>query len=95
MNADWYISYILRLVILACLRSLPNVTFQQDIARPHVASRVLIFFVTQGIRLLPWPAWSADLSTTEKIWSWVSDRLVHHSFSANKIDEGWIILEVA
>ncbi|GFX04388.1 hypothetical protein TNCV_3975351 [Trichonephila clavipes] len=54
LNADRYISYILRPVIVPYLRGLPNTIFQQDNARPNVAHRVLIFLDAQGIQMLPW-----------------------------------------
>lgn len=95
LNADRYISDILRPVVVPYLRGLPNAIFQQDNARPHVARRVLTFLDTQGIRLLPWPARSPDLSPIENIWSWVAERLARHPSPANTVDEVWHRLEAA
>ena len=51
--AEWYISDILRPVVVPYLRGLPNVIFKQVRSRPHVASHVLTFLGKQDIRLLP------------------------------------------
>lgn len=52
LNADQYISDILRPVAVPYIRGLSNVIFEQDNARPHVACRVLKFLDTQFF-LLP------------------------------------------
>ena len=52
LNSEWYISNILRPMVVTYLRGLPNVIFKQVSARPHVASHVLTFLDKQGIRLL-------------------------------------------
>ncbi|GFW65936.1 hypothetical protein TNCV_587621 [Trichonephila clavipes] len=56
--------------------------------------RVLVFLDTQGIQLLLWPAWSADLSFIENIWFWVAERLICHP-SANTVDKVCHRLEAA
>ena len=42
-----------------------NVTFQQDIARPHVARICMDYLATNHMNVLPWPAYSPDLSPIE------------------------------
>ena len=95
LNSQRYISQILRPVAVPYLRGLGDVIFQQDNARPHVARRVLTYLDTEGVRLLPWPARSPDLSPIENIWSWVAERLGRHRSPATTIDEVWHRLEAA
>ena len=66
-----------------------NVIFQQDNARAHVARCVLVLLDTHCNRLLPWPAWSPDVSPIENIWLWNAERLGNHPSSANTVDEEW------
>ncbi|GFX23680.1 hypothetical protein TNCV_3596221 [Trichonephila clavipes] len=51
------------LLVVPYRRGLLKALYQHDNAKPHVAHRVLIFFNSQGIRLLPWPAQSPNLSS--------------------------------
>lgn len=67
LNADWYLSDVLCLVVVPSLQDLPDAFFQQNNARPHVACHILTFFDMQGIRLLSWPVWSPDLLSIENI----------------------------
>ena len=75
LNANRYISDILRLVVIPYLIDLPHAIFQQDNAKSHVTRRVLIFPYTQNIPLLNWSVQSPDLPPIQNIWSWVTDRL--------------------
>jgi len=45
-----------------------NVTFQQDIARPHVARVVRDYLTQQNVDVLPWPAVSPNLSAIKNVW---------------------------
>ena len=83
-----YISDVLRPVAVPYLRGLRDVIFQQDIG-PHVVPAVPTFLDTEGVRLLPRPARSPDLSPIENIWSWVVERLSRHHLPATTIDELW------
>ncbi|GFY26654.1 transposable element Tcb1 transposase [Trichonephila clavipes] len=62
-----YISEVLEPVVLPYLQGLATAIFQQDIARPHVARIVQMFFVNPQIGLLPWPARSPYLSPIENM----------------------------
>jgi transposase len=42
--------------------------FQQDNARPHVARANRDFLANNNIDVLPWPAFSPDLSPIEHLW---------------------------
>ncbi|GFW57673.1 hypothetical protein TNCV_2925921 [Trichonephila clavipes] len=75
LNSQCYISEVLEPVVLPYLQGLATAIFQQDNARPHVVLIVQRFFVNHQIELLPWPAFSPDLSPIENIWSMVAQRL--------------------
>ncbi|GFW43035.1 transposable element Tc1 transposase [Trichonephila clavipes] len=47
----------------------------QDNAHPHVAKTVRGFCSAQHMQLLPWPAYSPDMSPIEHVWDLVSQRL--------------------
>lgn len=49
LNADWYISDTLCLVVVPFFQDLLNAIFQQDNARSHVACHVLTLLDTQNI----------------------------------------------
>ncbi|GFS65256.1 hypothetical protein TNCV_2451011 [Trichonephila clavipes] len=49
--------------------------------------RVLTYFDTVGVRLLPWSARSPDHSLIEHHWSWVAERLGHHRSAVSTIDK--------
>ncbi|GFV35066.1 transposable element Tcb1 transposase [Trichonephila clavipes] len=61
------------------IEGIPGAIFLKDNARPHVAKIVRDFFSVQHIQLLPWPAYSADMSPIEHVWDLVGRRLAHDS----------------
>lgn len=75
MTAQRYIQEIVEPHLLPYLRTLPNPTFQQDNARPHVARVTLDYFEHAEINLLPWPPRSPDLSPIEHVWDMMGRRL--------------------
>ena len=94
LNADRFISDILRSVAVPCLTGLPNAIFQQVNARQHVALCVMIFVDIQGIHLLSWPAQSPYMSTIENTWLWIAEILTRHPTRSNTVDEMWHRLEL-
>ncbi|GFT07318.1 uncharacterized protein TNCV_1417211 [Trichonephila clavipes] len=54
---------------------IPGAILQQDNARPHVAKIVRDFCSAQHMQLLPWPAYSPDMSPIERVWVLVDRRL--------------------
>ncbi|GFW12453.1 uncharacterized protein TNCV_817061 [Trichonephila clavipes] len=49
--------------------------WKQDNARPHVSKSVRDFCSAQHMELLPWPAYSPDMSSIEHVWDLVGRRL--------------------
>ncbi|GFX38341.1 transposable element Tcb1 transposase [Trichonephila clavipes] len=54
---------------------IPGAIFPQDNARPHVAKTVRDFCSAQHMRLLPWPAYSPDISPIVHMRDLVGQRL--------------------
>ncbi|GFW83827.1 transposable element Tcb2 transposase [Trichonephila clavipes] len=52
----------------AAFQSILGAIFQQDNARPHVAKTVRDFCSAQHMQLLPWLAYSPDMSPMEYVW---------------------------
>ncbi|GFX84300.1 transposable element Tcb1 transposase [Trichonephila clavipes] len=96
LNSTRYIFGVLRTnVALPFIQTLRNLTFQQDNARQHVASIILIFPDTENIRLLPWSARSPNLPPKENAWSMVVERLARHHAPVTTVDELWYRVEAA
>ena len=74
LTAERYRDNVLTPVILPFVRR-HNVTFQQDNARPHVARVCMDYLAKNHVNVLPWPAYSPDLSPIEHIWD-ILDRKV-------------------
>ncbi|GFY36239.1 transposable element Tcb2 transposase [Trichonephila clavipes] len=59
----------------------------QDNARPHVAKTVRDFCSAQHMQLLPWSAYSPDMSPIEHVWDLVGRHLVRDPRLAASKDE--------
>ncbi|GFY03630.1 transposable element Tc1 transposase [Trichonephila clavipes] len=55
------------------IMGLPNAVFQQDNARPHTAR--ISQHALRGVQMLPWSAYSPDLSPIEHMWDVIGRRL--------------------
>ncbi|GFW39641.1 transposable element Tcb2 transposase [Trichonephila clavipes] len=73
--------------VVAFFQGIPGAVFQQDNARPHVANTVRDFCSAQHMLLLPWPAYSPDMSPIEHVWGLVGRRLARHPRPAASKDE--------
>ena len=69
MTALRYIAQVLRPTLLPLLAQHRDViTFQLDNARPHTARITMAFLGEHGVNVLPWPAYSPDMSPIEHLW---------------------------
>ncbi|GFV12374.1 transposable element Tc1 transposase [Trichonephila clavipes] len=73
LNAQRYVQNVLHPVAIPYLQGLPNAIFQQDNARPHTTR--ISQHALRGIQMLPWPAYSPDLSPIEHVWDVIGRRL--------------------
>lgn len=95
LDSRRYLTDVLRPVVVPYLQGLRDPTFQQDNARPHVSRIVLTYLGMEGVRILPWPARSPDLSPIENVWSMVAERLARHHSQVSTVDELWQRVEAA
>ncbi|GFY36548.1 transposable element Tcb2 transposase [Trichonephila clavipes] len=72
---------------------LPGAVFQQDNARPHVAKTVKSYLDSQQVQLLPWPAYSPDMSPIEHVWDIVGGRLARDLRPVVSTDELWLHIQ--
>lgn len=89
LNSDRYIREIVEPEVLPLLQSIPGAIFQQDNARVHVSHTVQAFFSTQQVSLLPWPAYSPDMSPIEHVWDFIGRRLACTASRAHSKTELW------
>ena len=76
MTALCYIAQVLRPTLLPLLAQHRDViTFQQDNARPHTARISMAFLGEHGVNVLPWPAYSPDMSPIEHLWDQLGRRI--------------------
>ena len=67
LTAQQYRERILEPCVVPVVRQ-NNLIFQLDNARPHVARECMDYLEASQIEILPWPAFSPDLSPIEHVW---------------------------
>ena len=71
-----YIDEVLEPVVVPFLQNHADVTlYQQDNARPHSARLTTDFLGQNNVQVLPWPAFSPDLSPIEHLWDQLGCRV--------------------
>ena len=66
-----------------------SIIFQHDHDPKHSSKRAQIWFKSQGIRLLDWPALSPDLSPIEHLWQHLKKRLNSYKRPAKGVWKLW------
>ena len=66
LNAQSYCDTILQPVVVPFIQR-HSVTFQQDNARPHIVRICNEYLQANNVDVLPWPAFSPDLSPIEHL----------------------------
>ena len=76
LTARHYIDKVLEPVVVPCFQNHADVTlYQQDNARPHSARLTSDFLGQNNVQVLPWPAFSSDLSPKEHLWDQLGRRM--------------------
>ncbi|GFX33592.1 transposable element Tcb1 transposase [Trichonephila clavipes] len=88
-----YINEVLQPQAIPFLQGLPGAVFQQDNARPHVAKTVKSYLDSQQVLLLPWPAYSPDLSPIEHVWDIIGERVARDLRPVVSTDELWLRIQ--
>ena len=86
ITARRYIDDVLDPVMVPFLNTNPDITvFQQDNARPHTARITREYMQQENVEVLPWSAYSPDLSPIEHLWDQLGRRLANrHPKPGNK-----------
>ncbi|GFY20239.1 transposable element Tcb2 transposase [Trichonephila clavipes] len=69
------------------IEGIPGAIFEQDNARPRVAKTVRDFCSAQHVQLLPWSAYSPDMSPIEHVGDLVGRRLARDPYPAASKNE--------
>ncbi|GFT06548.1 transposable element Tcb1 transposase [Trichonephila clavipes] len=93
LNSTRYINEVLQPQAIPFLQGLPGAVFQQDNAHPHVAKTVKSNLDSQQVQLLPWPAYSPDMSPIEHVWDIVGRRLTRYLRPVASTDELWLRIQ--
>ncbi|GFT06549.1 transposable element Tc1 transposase [Trichonephila clavipes] len=93
LNSTRYINEVLQPQAIPFLQGLPEAVFQQDNAHPHLAKTVKSYLDSQQVQLLPWPAYSPDMSPIEHVWDIVGRRLTRDIRPVASTDELWLRIQ--
>ncbi|GFV31407.1 transposable element Tcb2 transposase [Trichonephila clavipes] len=93
LNSNRYIREVLQPEVVPFLQGIPVAIFQHDNARLHVAVTVRDFYSYQHMQLLPWPAYSPDMSPIESVWDLVGRRLAHDPRPATSKNELLLLIQ--
>ncbi|GFU51840.1 transposable element Tcb2 transposase [Trichonephila clavipes] len=74
LNSNRYVREVLLPEVVPLLQGIRGAIFQQDNVRPHVAKAVRYFCSAQHMQLLPWLAYSPDMSPIQHVWDLVCSR---------------------
>lgn len=69
------------------------VIFQQDNDPKHSSRTAKRWFAEMGIKLLPWPSQSPDLSPIENLWDYLACQVSKRAHQPSSPDELWQVLE--
>ena len=78
---------------LSLLRHIPGAVFQQDKSRARISQIAQAFFSAQQVTLLPWPAYSPDMSPIEHVWDFIGQRLARTADGDHNKNELWLQVE--
>ena len=67
LNAQRHLDEILRPIVVPFIRR-HHLMFQHDNARPHVTWICTQFLEAENVSVIPWPAYSPDMSLIEHVW---------------------------
>ena len=74
LKAKRYCDEILRPIVVPFIHR-HHLMFQHDNARLHVARICTQFLEVENVPVLPWPAYSPDMSLTEHVWDALDQRV--------------------
>ena len=72
-----YCDEILKLIVMPFIRR-HHLMFQNNNARPHVARIWTQFLEAKNVPVLPWPAYSPDMSPIEHVWDALDQCVLQH-----------------
>ena len=93
LSSDSQISVVLKPMAISFIQILRNITFQQNIAGPHVAGIARTFLDVENVLPLPQLAYSPNLSTTENVRSMIAEKLNCRCRPDSAIDDLWHLVE--
>ena len=93
LNSNRYVREMLPPKLVPFLQGIPKAIFQQVNAHPHIAKTVRVFCSAQHVQLLPWPAYSPDMSPIEHVWELLGWRLTRDPRPAASKDELWLRMQ--